>query len=168
MVKGDGVNKKQPRERGVLIGVLFSLAVLIVMLVVAVVVINISGDMERGDGLSEYENELNEELLKARQKDIDDIISVYQIYIDKLNEEDSVKLMDQRAEEIDLLDTERKYGETVISDLISVDKMYPTVESAIDVLNMALSYGFNEIANEYSNILTERVGGNFSDGETEG
>lgn len=168
MVKGDGVNKKQPRERGVLIGVLFSLAVLIVMLVVAVVVINISGDMERGDGLSEYENELNEELLKARQKDIDDIISVYQIYIDKLNEEDAVKLMDQRAEEIDLLDTERKYGETVISDLISVDKMYPTVESAIDVLNMALSYGFNEIANEYSNILTERVGGNFSDGETEG
>ncbi|MBR2710626.1 hypothetical protein IKF02_03295 [Candidatus Saccharibacteria bacterium] len=168
MVKGDGVNRKQPRERGVLIGVLSSLAVLIVMLVVAVVAININGDMERGGNLSEYENELNEELLKARQKDIDDIISVYQIYIDKLNEEDAAKLMDQRAEEIDLLDTERKYGETVISDLISVDKMYPTAESAIDVLNMALSYGFSEIADDYSNILVERAGNNFSDGETEG
>ena len=59
MVKGDGVNRKQPRERGVLIGVLSSLVVLIIGLVMIIVINAINADDEMssnicgGDNLSD-------------------------------------------------------------------------------------------------------------------
>ena len=86
MVKGDGVNRKQPRERGVLIGVLSSLVVLIIGLVVIIVVNAINADDEMssnicgGDNLSDIygciysDKENDEDVLAKYDGTIDDLV----------------------------------------------------------------------------------------------
>ena len=61
-----------------------------------------------------------------------------------------------RIQQVLSIDVERVYGDLVIADAIAVDDILQTLDSAGLVINVAASYGDNEVLEEYTEIMNER------------
>ena len=139
-------NKK--RLLGVVLGVL---CVAIVGLVIGIVVVNVNN--RSVGGLS-----MEEQLNSVGVRDIEARVAIYQEFIDKAEGEELLELLDDRIDYIVNVDTTFSYGGVVINDAIAVDGILQSVESAVSVANIALSYDDYETYMKYISIVAERQG----------
>lgn len=94
--------------------------------------------------------------------DINALINLYQKYIDAFQNETEDKyivlgLYDERINDILELDTDNKYGDQVIADIIAIDDILQTITSAANVYNIAFSYGRTDVMEQYEKIMQERA-----------
>ena len=162
--------------------VLSFLAVMIVGLIVAIVVVKVKGgDMgaiaaDCGQEVSvvdivncvekkyaeEESYEIYHEIIENRTtgvglKNIDEIISSYQEFVDAVKSDNVVAaLLTMRANKIMSLDYEKAYGDVVIEDVIMADEIMDDIDSAVNVANVANYYDNTGITEEYSAKIIER------------
>ena len=139
---------------------LAAVAVILVVAIVAVVVTPKGGDEgEETESIVETPTdkllaEINEKVSELGNEN--DIIDLYQEYIDETTGEEKAAILMARIQQVLSIDVERVYGDLVIADAIAVDDILQTLDSAGLVINVAASYGDNEVLEEYTEIMNER------------
>ena len=147
--------KKDRHSRRVLVGIFSTLAVLIIGLVVVVVVIATYSNISNNT-LEAYESEIYQKISDLGPGDIEEGITIYQEYIDKVGLDDQAKLYTMRSVWITSMDRQDKYGRQVLDDVVAADSILQTINSAVNVVNSAYNYGDEDLADEYNDILLER------------
>ncbi|MBR2998714.1 hypothetical protein IKF34_03050 [Candidatus Saccharibacteria bacterium] len=143
---------------------------LVIVGLVAWVVINIVGNVHEVSFEEKLSN-LKEEVDSLELSNIDDVVDIYQAYIDSATVEEKIELYQDRINWVLNRDFDRDYGGYVLSDYISIDGIERSQDSAADVMNYASYYQDNEIFDKYQSILIERVeaaGDNYFSGGGEG
>ena len=88
---------------------------------------------------------------------VEQIIDIYQKYIDIADESEvKANLLEERIFAVQKLNLYYKNGEQTISDVIAIDDLLQTVDSAAKVMNIASTYGNDDLFEKYKNILEER------------
>jgi len=145
------------RKKGFL--VLGFLCLLIIGLVIGIIVVNNSGD--------ESEEEPEDDYVLVKVKEIDDettvkeAIEIYQRYIDNAtNDKEKIGFYVQRIDFIIHNDDNGDYSTQAIKDAIEVDNNLKSINSALQVVDLAEILGDLETMKQYEKIADERLGGN--------
>ncbi len=88
---------------------------------------------------------------------VEQIVDIYQKYIDSTdNLKLKVDLLRSRIISVQEIDLYYGGGELMINDAIAIDDILQSIDSAVGVINVANTYGNNELSSRYGDILKNR------------
>lgn len=97
--------------------------------------------------------------VETEGKTFEQIVSEYQTLIDNAqNDGEKARLYNERILLVFDEGNWGEYGNLIIEDAIAIDNIQKTVDSAVQVENVANSVGNKEIASQYNAIVLERNG----------
>lgn len=89
--------------------------------------------------------------------DIDEVTTIYQKYINRTELANRAELYRDEGSFIMGFDLDKEYGEIVVNDYEVADEIDQTADSAGQVANVAIDYGFEEVTSKYMALWRERM-----------